>query len=174
MTAVGRLPGPVVVMGVSASGKSTVGRLLAERLGVSFVDADDLHPPANVAKMRSGVPLDDADREPWLDRVGAILADGTEDGVVVACSALRRAYRARLLASAPATRFVHLDLSEAELARRAGGRVGHFMPAALLESQLATLERLAPGEPGIVVDADGPAERVVDSAAESLSAGSSS
>ncbi|MFC9918191.1 gluconokinase [Agromyces binzhouensis] len=164
-----RTPGPVVVMGVSASGKSTVGALLAERLGVPFVDADDVHPPANVAKMRSGVPLDDADREPWLDQVGAVLA-GAGDGVVVACSALRRTYRERLLALAPATRFVHLDLSEAELARRAGSRVGHFMPPSLLASQLATLERLAPGEPGIVVDADGPADHVVDLVTAALEA----
>jgi gluconokinase len=148
------VPAPVVVvMGVSASGKSTVGAALARDLGVPFVDGDDLHPAANIAKMSRGVPLDDADRMPWLDAVGARLADGAaHGGVVVACSALRRAYRDRLRAAAPTTVFVHLDADAETLARRAQGRHGHFMPASLLVSQLATLEPLGADEPGAVFD----------------------
>jgi len=163
-------PGPVVVMGVSASGKSTVGARLATRLGVPFTDADDLHPPENIDKMRSGLPLDDADREPWLDRVGSTLADAPGDGIVVACSSLRRAYRDRLLRSAPATRFIHLHLSEAALAERAGSRSGHFMPAALLASQLETLEAPTSDEPALIVDADAPVDEIVDVAAAWLGA----
>ena len=99
----------VVVMGVSGSGKSTVGEALARRLGTRFVDADDLHPAANVGKMRSGIPLTDDDRWPWLDAVGQALAEAPAPGVVVACSALRRAYRDRLRAFAPDTVFVALE-----------------------------------------------------------------
>ncbi|GAA1055876.1 gluconokinase [Agromyces luteolus] len=164
-------PGPVVVMGVSASGKSTVGARLARRLGVPFVDADDLHPQANVDKMRSGHPLDDADREPWLDRVGATLAESARDGIVVACSSLRRAYRDRIRRAAPTTRFVHLHLSEEALAERAGARLGHFMPATLLASQLATLEPPAEDEPALTVDADEPVDEIVDLAAAWLVGG---
>lgn len=141
----------VVVMGVSAAGKSSVGIALAALLGVPFADADDLHPPANVAKMASGVPLDDADRAPWLDLVGRALADAPT-GLVVACSALRRSYRDRLRAAAPGVVFVHLHGAPDLLAARAAARAGHFMPPALLESQLATLEPLAPDEAGIVLD----------------------
>ncbi|WP_400996475.1 gluconokinase [Agromyces sp. GXQ0307] len=155
-------------MGVSASGKSTVGERLAERLGVPFVDGDDLHPGSNVEKMRAGRPLDDDDRRPWLDRVGEVLAASADPGIVVACSALRRTYRDRILRSAPATRFVHLDLSEGELAERVGARAGHFMPATLLASQLATLEPPAADEPAVVVDADRAIADVVDAAARSL------
>ncbi|WP_353814925.1 gluconokinase [Agromyces sp. SYSU T00266] len=166
------VPGPVVVMGVSASGKSTVGARLADRLGVPFADADELHPPANIDKMRSGIPLDDADREPWLDRVGATLADcaGSASGIVVACSSLRRAYRDRIRRAAPAARFVHLHLSEAELAERAGARPGHFMPATLLASQLATLEPPADDEPALTLDAGAPIDEIVDVAAAWLAA----
>ncbi len=148
----GRVPGPVrvVVMGVSAVGKSTVGTLLAAHLGAAFVDGDDLQPAANVAKMSSGIPLTDEDRWPWLDAVAATLADGFR--VVVAASALRRVYRDRILAGAPGTVFVHLAASPAILRVRANGRTGHFMPPALLDSQLATLEPLAPDEPGWTVD----------------------
>ncbi|GAA1061924.1 gluconokinase [Agromyces bracchium] len=165
--------GPVVVMGVSASGKSTIGHALADRLGVPFIDGDDLHPQENVAKMRSGVPLVDDDRWPWLDVVGAALAEGAATdagGVVIACSALRRAYRERILATAPATRFVHLDLTESALADRAGARVGHFMPPALLASQLATLEGLGSDEPGFALDAAAPVPEIVDAAVARLGA----
>ncbi|KRC59095.1 gluconate kinase [Agromyces sp. Root81] len=150
----------LVIMGVSAVGKSTVGRSLAERFGVPFRDADDLHPASNVAKMASGVALDDVDRDPWLDLVGAELEASTT-GVVMACSALKRAYRDRLREAAPATVFLHLHGSRELLAARAAARADHFMPASLLDSQLAALEPLATDEAGITVDvADAPAEIV--------------
>lgn len=153
----------VVVMGVSAAGKSTVGRGIAERLGVEFIDGDSLHPLANVKKMSDGVPLKDADRWPWLDEIGAVIA-AHPGGVVLACSALKRAYRERILASAPAAVFVHLHGSDELLAQRAAGRAGHFMPPALLTSQLATLEPLAADEPGVVVDVAGSVPQIVEEA----------
>ncbi len=158
-------PGPaIVVMGVSASGKSVVGIEIARRLHLPFVDADDLHPAENVAKMSQGIPLTDADRMPWLDLVGERLALRSADGavpdgaaaaasgVVVACSALKRSYRDRLRARAPHTVFVHLTGDPELLSNRALARTGHFMPPALLASQLATLEPLGDDEPGLVID----------------------
>jgi len=144
----------VVVMGVCGSGKTEVGRKLAARLGCDFLDGDDFHPPANVEKMRAGTPLTDADRWPWLDRlaveIGTRLTDGR--GGVVACSALARRYRDRLRVGRPGVMLVHLDGDRDLLAQRLAARQGHFMPAALLDSQLATLERPAPEERAIVVD----------------------
>ena len=160
-------PGPddggprlVVVTGVSGVGKTAVGRALAARLGVPYADADDLHPAANVEKMRSGFPLTDDDRRPWLDRVGAWLADHTSTGGVMSCSALRRRYRDVLLAAAPRAVFLHLTADAEVLRARMSGR-RHFMPPALLDSQLQTLEPLAPEEPGTAVDAGQPVEDVV-------------
>jgi carbohydrate kinase (thermoresistant glucokinase family) len=145
-------PLQVVVMGVSGSGKTTVGAALASSLGVPFVDGDALHPPANVEKMASGIPLDDADRWPWLARVGQELArsapDGAAAGLVVACSALKRVYRDAIRQEAPHAFFVELDGSRELLEERLGRRRGHFMPASLLDSQLATLEPLEPDERG--------------------------
>jgi len=138
------------VMGVSAAGKTTVGLALAAALGCRFVDADDLHPAANLAKMSSGIPLTDADRLPWLDLVGRALADA--DRLVVACSALRRAYRDRIRDAAPDTFFVFLDGAPAILHARIAARASHFMPPALLDSQLATLEPLEPDESGVRID----------------------
>ena len=160
----------IVVMGVSGVGKSTVGALLARRLGVPFTDGDDLHPSANVEKMESGVPLDDDDRRPWLERVGATLAEATTDGtgLVVACSALKRAYRDMIRARAPQVRFVHLEGTREVLAARTEERTGHFMPTSLLDSQLATLEALGPDEPGIVVDIDRPVGEIVSDAVSRL------
>jgi gluconokinase len=163
-----RYPGrvrSVVVMGVSGSGKTTVGTALAERLGVPFVDGDDLHPATNVEKMAAGEPLTDADREPWLDAVGAVLAGAP---VVVACSALRRVYRERLRRAAPGLRFVHLHGTRALLAERMGHRT-HFMPPSLLDSQLATLEDPA-GEEGVIgYDVARPVDEIVADAAVRLS-----
>ncbi|HEV7193507.1 MAG TPA: gluconokinase [Jatrophihabitantaceae bacterium] len=136
----------IVVTGVAGSGKTTVGRLLAERLQCSFLDGDDLHPAANVEKMAAGEPLTDADRAPWLDAIAAwidrTLADGRSG--VVACSALRQAYRDRLRAKG--VRFVRLDLPASVAADRVRARPDHFMPAALVESQVDALEPAGPGE----------------------------
>lgn len=159
---------PVVVMGVSAAGKSSVARALADRLGVRFVDADDLHPRSNLDKMASGIPLDDDDRRPWLDAVADVLTrDGR--GVVVACSALRRAYRDRLRDSAPDVVFVLLSGSPELLAARAAGRTGHFMPPALLASQLATLEPLFDDEDGVTIDIDASVDTIAQAAHEWVS-----
>ncbi|MET4780769.1 gluconokinase [Glaciihabitans sp. UYNi722] len=144
----------VVVMGVSGSGKTSVGTALAAELGVPFMDADDLHPAANVAKMAAGHPLNDEDRWPWLARVGAELADAEKTGLVIACSALKRTYRSAILVAEPRTRFVDLEGSRALLVSRMSRREGHFMPVSLLDSQLATLEPLAADEPGITVSLD--------------------
>ncbi|MEZ0579094.1 gluconokinase [Nocardioides sp. MH1] len=151
----------MAVTGVSGSGKSTVGAALAERLAVPFLDGDALHPTANVAKMRAGLPLDDEDRWPWLDRVGAWLARHEAGGGVIACSALRRTYRERILTAAPSTRFVWLTAPAELIAERLATRSHAFMPATLLESQLATLEPLDPDEPGVAVDASAPLADVV-------------
>ncbi|MDJ1115461.1 gluconokinase [Microbacterium dauci] len=157
-------PPRVVVMGVSASGKSSVGRALADRLGVAFADADDLHPAANIEKMSAGIPLNDDDRWPWLDLTVARL--GSEPGgMVIACSALRRAYRDRIVASAPDVVFVHLTGSVELLAQRAKERLDHFMPAALLTSQLETLEDLEDDEPGFALDFSRPVAELVEEAA---------
>jgi carbohydrate kinase (thermoresistant glucokinase family) len=137
-------------MGVSGTGKSSVAAALAQRLGVPWIDGDDLHTPDAVARMRAGQPLADEDRWPWLERIGACLADRTAapNGVVVACSALRRAYRDRLRAALPgpaSLRFVFLDGPPALIRQRLEARTGHYMPSALLDSQLHTLEK--PGAP---------------------------
>jgi len=158
----------VCVMGVSAAGKSTVGTALALTLGVPFVDADDLHSDANRAKMAAGIPLTDDDRWPWLDAVGARLRDERDSGLVVACSALRRAYRDRIREAAPGVVFVHLTGTPELLAARAGARTDHFMPPALLESQLATLEPLEDDEAGLVADVAAPAGALVAAVAERL------
>ena len=160
------MSGPLVVMGVSGSGKSTVGAALARRLDVPFVDGDALHPEANVAKMAAGRPLDDDDRRPWLDAVGAWLAAHPR-GVVV-CSALRRSYRDVLREHCPSVGFVHLDGDPAVIARRLADRPGHFMPASLLGSQLETLEPLEPDEAGFDVDVDRSVDQVVDHVARHL------
>ncbi len=138
-------------MGVSGSGKSTVGAALARRLRVPFADGDDFHPPANRAKMTAGEALDDGDRFPWLEAVGQWLAAHPEGGVM-SCSALMRKYRDHLRRHVPGLRFVHLVGSHEIIARRQAGRSGHFMPASLLPSQFAVLEPLQPDEPGVALD----------------------
>ncbi|WP_062464184.1 gluconokinase [Demequina soli] len=159
----------IVVMGPTACGKSTVGAALAEALGVPFVDGDGLHPDANVAKMAAGIPLDDDDRWPWLDRVGSTLDDARAGrGVVVACSALKRAYRDRIRAAAPGASFLELVLTAEEAARRSASRTDHFMPASLVASQFAALEPLGPDEPGERVDATRGVAAIVAAALASL------
>jgi gluconokinase len=153
--------GAIVVMGVSGSGKSTIGAALAQRLRVPFEDADDLHPPENVAKMASGQALDDDDRYPWLEAVGRWLADHA-DGGVIACSALKRKYRDQLRRHAPDVRFLLLDGTLEVIARRQASRPGHFMPTSLLRSQFATLEPLQPDEGGVVLDVDQSVDAIVD------------
>ena len=138
-------------MGVSGSGKTSVGTAAAHLAGVRFIEADDLHPPGNVAAMVAGQPLDDADRAPWLDAVSAAIVAGAP--CIVACSALRLAYRDRLRQDAPHARFVLLQLDRLTLERRMAERSDHFMPVSLLDSQLATLEAPAPGEGVVVLDA---------------------
>jgi len=154
------MPPPLVVMGVSGSGKSTVGAALARRLRVPFADADDLHPPENIAKMSTGEPLDDQDRYPWLEAVGGWLAEH-RDGGVVGCSALKRKYRDQLRGHVPGLRFLMLEGSREVIERRQAGRPGHFMPASLLMSQFATLEPLAPDEDGVVLDVDEGVDQIV-------------
>lgn len=152
----------IVVMGVAGSGKTSVGEELSRRLGVPFVEGDRLHPPANVAKMSSGTPLDDADRWPWLDTIGAAVRTAP-GGVVVACSALKRAYRQRLTdASGRPLLFVLLDGPRELLEDRLGARKGHFMPKSLLDSQLATLEKPGPDENAVIVSIEPPVAEVVD------------
>jgi gluconokinase len=147
-------PPLVTVMGVSGSGKTTVGAALAQRLRVPFADADDFHPQANIDKMSAGVPLDDLDRLPWLHAIGGWLADHRAGGAVVSCSALKRGYRDTLREGAPSVFFLHLDGSREVVARRVAGRPGHFMPASLVDSQFSTLEPLGADEAGLVLPLD--------------------
>jgi len=148
-------------MGVSGSGKSTVGAALAGRLGVPFEDADDLHPAANIAKMSRGEPLDDSDRYPWLERIGEWLA-AHEHGGVIACSALKRKYRDQLRHHCSSVEFLHLSGGREVIERRQASRPGHFMPASLLTSQFETLEPLAPDENGVVIEVDGSVDQIVE------------
>lgn len=158
----------VVVMGATGCGKSTVGAALAERLRVPFQDADDLHPAANVAKMSRGIPLDDADRHPWLVTVGEELQGRERTGLVVACSALTVAYRDILRSRAPRAYFVHLDVAKSVIASRMVTRLDHFMPLSLLDSQIAALEPLSPAEHGLTVDATQRVDRIVATAADAV------
>ncbi len=160
-------PEHLVVMGVSGTGKSTTALLLAERLGRPLIEGDDLHPAANVEAMRAGRALTDDDRGPWLRAVrDAMTAAGGP--TVVTCSSLRRSYRDVLRTAPGNVRFVHLVVPPDELARRLAERTGHFMPATLLASQLATLEPLAADEDGVDVPVTGPPESVAEDALHRL------
>ncbi|MEV4198463.1 gluconokinase [Micromonospora globbae] len=160
----------VVVMGVSGAGKTTVARGISEATGLLFAEADEFHTPANVARMRAGVPLDDAARLPWLRDLAAWMAARGAEGrsTVLACSALRRSYRDVLRAGPPSVDFVHLDGSAEVIRERMSRRTGHFMPASLLESQIATLERPQPDESVLVLDVALSPEELVAAAVEGL------
>jgi gluconokinase len=153
----------IVVMGVSGCGKSTVGRRLAQGLGLRFVEGDELHPPRNVALMAAGTPLTDADRHDWLETIATALAQAAAQGqgLVVSCSALKRRYRDQLRRAAPDTVFVHLHGPTALLASRLQSRAGHYMPPTLLQSQLDTLEPPGVDEAVLVHDITPPPEAIV-------------
>ncbi|MFF3979953.1 gluconokinase [Streptomyces sp. NPDC055808] len=161
-------PLTIVVMGVAGTGKTTIGPLVAERLGVPYAEGDDFHPAANVAKMSAGIPLDDDDRLPWLDAIGAWAHGRAGLGGVVSSSALKRSYRDRLRAAAPGAVFLHLTGDRALIEHRMAERKGHFMPAALLDSQFATLQPLGPDEAGVAVDVSGTPEDIAERAAAAL------
>ncbi|KUF13532.1 gluconokinase [Streptomyces silvensis] len=158
----------VVVMGVAGTGKTTVGPLLAARLGVPYAEGDDFHPEANIAKMSAGTPLTDEDRMPWLDAIGEWAHGRAGLGGVVSSSALKRAYRDRLRAAAPGLVFVHLTGDRALIEDRMSHREGHFMPTKLLDSQFATLQPLGADEAGVGVDVAGTPEEIADRAAAAL------
>ena len=167
-------PTVIVIMGVSGSGKTTIGSALAHQLGWKFADADDFHSPANVAKMHNGVALTDEDREPWLRTLNAEIRRWVEaqQPTVLACSALKHSYRDTLRANVPTTAvsFVYLEVPLPELRHRLHERQGHYMPESLLESQLATLE--APEtEEGPTVGASGTVDQTVDAVKRALSLG---
>ncbi|WP_376090423.1 gluconokinase [Roseomonas sp. CCTCC AB2023176] len=159
----------VCLMGVSGAGKSTLGPLLAQRLGLPFKDADDFHPPANIAKQAAGHPLTDDDRWPWLDAIGAHLR-ARPAGAIVGCSALKRIYRDRLRQACPDLVFLHLTGDPALIAARQAARKDHFMPASLIASQLATLERPEAEEGVIALDIGRPPEALAEEAARCLGA----
>ncbi|MEJ1202601.1 MULTISPECIES: gluconokinase [unclassified Streptomyces] len=161
-------PHVVVVMGVAGTGKTTIGPLLAARLGVPYAEGDDFHPPANIAKMTAGTPLTDEDRWPWLDAIGDWAHGRAGLGGVVSSSALKRSYRDRLRAGAPGVVFVHLTGSRELIEERMSGRQGHFMPTALLDSQFATLQPLEPDEAGVAVDVAGTPEEIAERAMNAL------
>lgn len=160
----------IVVMGVCASGKSTFGRALADRLGLPFREGDDYHPPANIAAMSAGSPLTDAMRAPWLAAMTADIDAAAPTGLVLACSALKRRYRQTLIGARPGAHLIHLSGPRDLLTARLDARRDHFMPVTLLDSQLATLESPGPDENPLVLPIDWPLERQLDVACAHLSA----
>ncbi|WP_328417688.1 MULTISPECIES: gluconokinase [unclassified Micromonospora] len=163
-------PRHVVVMGVSGAGKTTVARGISDLTGLTFAEADEFHSEANVARMRSGVPLDDDARWPWLRSLADWMASRDAEGVstVLACSALKRSYREVLREGPPTVDFLHLDGTAEIIRERMSQRAGHYMPASLLDSQLAILERFGPGEPGLVLDLALPPASLVSTAVDRL------
>jgi gluconokinase len=153
----------IVVMGVSGSGKTTIGTALANALDVEYAEADTFHPKANIDKMTAGTPLTDADRAPWLEAIAGWIREHEATGGVVTSSALKRRYR-DVLRTGGAVWFAHLDGPRALLAERMQTRSGHFMPVSLLDSQLATLEPLQPDEPGAIFDITGTPEAITEAA----------
>ena len=156
-------PNILVLMGVSGCGKTTVGKMLADCLGWRFLEGDELHPPANIAKMKSGTPLDDADRKPWLEAIAARIDQwrAQEAQGIVACSALKRAYRDILIGDRDDVGLVFMSGSQDLIAARLAARKGHFMPPGLLDSQFATLQPPGPDESPITIDIDAPAAELV-------------
>ncbi|MEO3975383.1 gluconokinase [Streptomyces sp. CAU 1734] len=161
-------PHVLVVMGVAGTGKTTIGPLLADALGVPYAEGDDFHPPANIAKMSAGTPLNDDDRWPWLDEIGQWAHGRAGLGGVVSSSALKRSYRDRLRAAAPDAVFLHLTGDRELIERRMSGRTGHFMPTRLLDSQFATLQPLEDDEAGLAVDVAGSPEEITERAVAAL------
>jgi gluconokinase len=153
----------IVVMGVSGSGKTSAAREITRQLGWEYIEGDDLHPEANVAKMAGGHPLDDEDRWPWLRRIAEVIGEHEAAGtsVVLTCSALKRSYRDLLREGHPSVWFAHVDVPREVLAERLAKRQGHYMPSSLLDSQLSTLEPLGEDEPGDAIAGDGPLDQTV-------------
>ncbi len=158
----------IVVMGVSGCGKTTLARMLAERLGWVLLEGDSYHPPANIAKMSAGIPLDDADRAPWLAAIAAAIDARRGAGAVVACSALKRAYRQVLIGARADVTLLYLQGTRATIAARLAARTGHYMPPGLLDSQLGTLEEPGPDEHPIVLSIDPPPPAILDAALTAL------
>jgi carbohydrate kinase (thermoresistant glucokinase family) len=166
----GPAPTILIVMGVSGSGKTTIAKDLASRLGWPFLEGDDLHPPANVQKMHAGIPLNDSDRKPWLDAIAAWIDARRAAGEpgVLTCSALKHAYRKILVGAREHVRLVYLKGDKALIARRLSERKGHFMPPSLLDSQFSTLEEPTPDEDPITVKLDGGVNEAVDNVITAL------
>lgn len=165
-------PRRYVVMGVSGSGKSEIGRRLAKRLGIVYVEGDEHHSPQSIAKMAAGTPLDDKDRHDWLLTLQSLIADAAQQdhGMVLTCSALKRRYRDLLRAGDPALVFIYLHGDRAVIASRMNQRTGHFMPKTLLESQLRDLEPPGADERAVSVDVAASPEEIVDQAMEKIAA----
>lgn len=157
-------PPVIVVMGVAGAGKTTVGTEIAKRFGYIFADADEFHSPANITKMKAGTPLTDADRQSWLEAIGARIQEWRAKGIggVVACSALKRAYRDLIIGNRPGIALVYLQGDTDLIRGRVAKRRGHFMPASLLDSQFATLEEPGADEHPIVLDAARPAPELAE------------
>lgn len=164
-------PPIVVVMGVCGCGKSSIGSALASRNGWDFIEGDDLHPPANVARMAQGQPLTDDDRRGWLATIGERIAaaDRQGQGLVVSCSALKRAYRDQLTAASPRVLFLHLAGNRALIEKRMAARAGHFMPLSLIDSQFATLETPGADERAVTLSIDMPRDQLVTEAETRIS-----